>query len=345
MPIKKPVTLQSIAIELNLTVQTVSRALKGKSGMSEATRQLVFQTAERLGYYTIDQIRSLKLESIAPFPDVRYRFLLIQNEALVSYRRLLLQGLKDRLSTFGHEIVNILLPHTNKEVNIDGWLLENGIEHADGLFIPPGLPKQWESRLLRLPVPRILLGYPSPGTGIDSVVWDMYEATWLSVAHLREAGHRRIMYIGNIDEKPGYLLRWYAFHEAMRSFSGPVDPANHYTQSRENCPTWVEQLLEHIGRVKPSAIICGIDNQVQLVYNACSSAGWQIPGDLSMVGFLNEQPASLPLFSRPALPIWDTGYRAADRMLWRIANPSLPYEHIRIHGRFIAGSTTASAEE
>ncbi|WP_158606572.1 hypothetical protein [Paenibacillus ginsengarvi] len=33
--------------------------------------------------------------------------------------------------------------------------------------------------------------------------------------------------------------------------------------------------------------------------------------------------------------------RAADRMLWRIANSSLPYEHIRIQGELRIGRTTA----
>jgi LacI family transcriptional regulator len=47
----------------------------------------------------------------------------------------------------------------------------------------------------------------------------------------------------------------------------------------------------------------------------------------------------------PLLAIRETGYRAADRMLWRIANPSLPYEHIRIQGELKIGSTTASLDD
>ncbi|MEF3312052.1 helix-turn-helix domain-containing protein [Paenibacillus sp. GYB004] len=43
-----------------LTVQTVSKALKGKPGMSESTRQLVVRTAEKLGYLTKEQIRGLR---------------------------------------------------------------------------------------------------------------------------------------------------------------------------------------------------------------------------------------------------------------------------------------------
>ncbi|MNI69352.1 hypothetical protein D3C73_1250940 [compost metagenome] len=49
-----------------------------------------------------------------------------------------------------------------------------------------------------------------------------------------------------------------------------------------------------------------------------------------MIGFLNEAPAKPTPYAVPFLPIEMTGYRAADRMLWRMANPNLPYEHIRI---------------
>lgn len=48
MPNYKPITLRMIAKELNLTIQTVSKALNERPGMSETTRQLIVQTAERL---------------------------------------------------------------------------------------------------------------------------------------------------------------------------------------------------------------------------------------------------------------------------------------------------------
>ncbi|MBD0379906.1 LacI family DNA-binding transcriptional regulator [Paenibacillus sedimenti] len=344
MPTRKRVTMKTIAKELGLTIQTVSKALKGKPGMSEATRQQIVQTAEKLGYYTMDQIRSLRLDRIAPYPNERLRFLLVQTAESVAYNRLFLQGLQDRFITFGHRIELLMLPRTIKEAHMRDWIEESGMAYADGVFIAPSImPKAWEPALFELKVPRILLSFPPPCVKIDSVIWDVYEATFQSVAYLRSLGHERIMYVGDTHAQRGFILRWQAFCHAMSLHGIEIDPAMHSIHERSGLSQWREELKEQMRQYAPSAIICGIDHEVSAVYDLCGELGWRVPEDVSVVGFLNEQSEALPLFTRPLLPIRETGYRAADRMLWRIANPTLPFEHIRIQGDFFVGGTTALA--
>ncbi|TVY08618.1 LacI family DNA-binding transcriptional regulator [Paenibacillus cremeus] len=341
MPIRKEVTLKTIAKTLGVTVQTVSKALKGKPGMSEATRQRIVQTAEELGYYTSDQIRSLKLDYIAPYPTKRLRFVLVQTQEGLAFHRLLLQGLQDRFIAFGHQIELLMLPREIKEQHMEAWLEDSGLAYADGIFIAPSIvPETWEPHLFRLQQPRILLNFPPPGVKIDSVIWDVYEAAYQAVAYLFSLGHRRIMYVGDIHQQRGFILRWQAFGYAMDRFGAEVDPGIHSIGQRRNRP-WQEQLMQQLECYKPSAMICGINDEVPIVYRLCQELGWRVPEDVSLIGFLNEQPESLPLFTRPLLPICETGYRAADRMLWRIANPTLPFEHIRIQSDLFVGSTTA----
>jgi hypothetical protein len=47
------------------------------------------------------------------------------------------------------------------------------------------------------------------------------------------------------------------------------------------------------------------------------------------------KPVSLPEFTRLLLSVRETCYRAADRMLWRIANPTLPCEAYSHSGRVV----------
>lgn len=347
MPIIKPVTLRTIANELGLTVNTVSKALKGRPGMSELTRHQVVQTAERLGYFTKEQIHSLKAEHNIPYPLERKRFFLVQTTQSVSYYMLLLEGLYERFASFGHHIEVLLLPSSVKEKEMDEWLELSGLAYADGLFIAPSItPKEWEPKLLRLPIAKILLSYPSLGTRVDSVIWDIYEATYQAVAYLRSIGHTKIMYVGDTLQQRGYILRWQAFLHAMNEFGTRVDPEAQSIRVRTSRNLWLGELSEKLIRYAPTAIICGIEGEVPEVYRLCSEQlGMRIPEDLSIIGLLNYQPDSLPPFTMPLLAIRETGYRAADRMLWRIANPSLPYEHIRIQGELKVGSTTASIGE
>ncbi|OAS22695.1 LacI family DNA-binding transcriptional regulator [Paenibacillus oryzisoli] len=342
MPTRKAVTMKTIAMELGLTVQTVNKALKGKQGMSEATRQLIVHTAEKLGYYTMDQIRSLRLDHIAPYPTERLRFLLVQTAESVSYNRLLLEGLQDRFFSFGHRIELLMLPQRVKQDKMAVWLEEAGILYADGIFIAPSiLPQAWEAALFDLPIPRILLSFPPSGVKIDSVIWDVYEATCQAVAYLRSGGHERIMYVGDIQMQRGSILRWQAFNYAMQASGHTIAPSEQCIGARDTDLQWVKHLSTQIQQHQPTAIICGIDHEVTVVYDTCKALQLRIPEDISLVGFLNEQTDVLPEFTRPLLPISQTGYRAADRMLWRIANPTLPFEHIRIQGEFHIGRTTA----
>lgn len=342
MPTRKAVTMKTIAMELGLTVQTVNKALKGKQGMSEATRQLIVHTAEKLGYYTMDQIRSLRLDHIAPYPNERLRFLLVQTAESVSYNRLLLEGLQDRFFSFGHRIELLMLPQRIKPDKMAVWLEEAGILFADGIFIAPSiLPQEWEAPLFDLPIPRILLSFPPSGVKIDSVIWDVYEATCQAVAYLRSQGHERIMYVGDIQMQRGSILRWQAFNYAMQASGLTIAPSEQCIGTRDTDLQWHKHISTQIQQHQPTAIICGIDHEVTVVYDTCKALQLRVPEDISLVGFLNEQTDALPEFTRPLLPISQTGYRAADRMLWRIANPTLPFEHIRIQGEFHIGLTTA----
>lgn len=342
MPIRKDVTQKTIAKELGLTVQTVSKALKGKPGMSETTRQLILETLEQRGYFTKDQIRSLRAEHIVPYPIEKLRFSLVQTEESFSYSRNLLQGLHDRFASFGHHIETCLLPSSTSNKAMPDWLEENALAFTDGIFISPSLnPKSWENELLKLPVPKILLSYPPLGTKVDSVIWDIYEATFQAVSYLRSIGHVNIMYVGDTHYQRGFILRWQAFQHAMNEFESVIDPVKHSISARHMHPEWLDDLRVKLLHHAPTAIICGVDGEVPAVYRLCTELGLRIPEDVSLIGMLHEQPASLPEFTRPLLSVRETGYRAADRMLWRIANPTLPCEHIRIQGELWVGRTTA----
>ncbi|MFK7694257.1 LacI family DNA-binding transcriptional regulator [Paenibacillus sp. HJGM_3] len=345
MPIRKPVTQRTIAKQLGVTVQTVSKAFKGKPGMAESTRQLIMQTAEKLGYFTNEQIRSLKAETISPYPNERKRFLLVQTEESLSYNRKLLEGLHERFASFGHQVELHRLPKSTREADMAEYIEQHGLAYADGIFIAPSIvPKAWEQALFRLEIPTVLLNFPPPGVRVDSVIWDIYDATYQAVAYLRSLGHRRLMYVGDTYEQRGFILRWQAFQQALREFGELVDPSAHSIGARTD-ESWIDDVKSKLVRFTPTALVCGVHQEVRAVYRLCEAIGLRVPEQLSIVGLLNEQPDGLPLFTRPLLSIRETGYRAADRMLWRLANPTLPHEHTRIQGEFLVGATTAPYRE
>lgn len=335
MPPRKKITLQMIADDVGVTLQTVSKALLGKPGMSLETRRRIFETARRLGYRSKGQVNSLLIEHIMPVPTGGQRFLLLHSGASDNYKKLLINGLHQRFAEFGHHIEAVALPGRASQAQMARFIDEQDLSYAAGLFLAPNLsPVSWETALLKLTTPKILLGYPAPGSRVDSVVWDVYEAMWQSVQLLVRQGHRHILYVGDIESQPGFLLRWQAFLHAARTFGLPAEAEQHVIRRRDREKSWLQELEARLANERTTAIICGLDEETDLTYRLCSNLGIKLPRDMAMIGFLNETPASPVPYTVPFLPIQMTGYRAADRMLWRIANSHLPYEHIRIQWDF-----------
>ncbi|UKS24851.1 LacI family transcriptional regulator [Paenibacillus sp. HWE-109] len=336
---RKRVTLHDLADQLGLTIQTVSKALRGLPGMSEQTRSEVFRLARELGYMTKDQKQTLQLDHISPYPVVQRRFVLVQNKQSLNFNRLLLQGLHERFMEFGHTVQPLLIPPQLKPPQFEAWAEDQGLLYAEGIFIAPRMSHDLlEQKLLELPLPRILLNFPPPESSVDSVIWDVYEAVYQAVRRLVRLGHERIMYVGDTKDQRGFVIRWQAFCEAMGKAGLPVDPQAHITR-RDGTQRWLGELEQVYRTHLPTAVICGIDEEAAPVYHTLRRIGAAIPQQCSFVALLNEQSDTLPLCSRPHLLIRETGYRAADRMLWRIANPHLPYEHVRLQGTFLVGST------
>lgn len=335
---RKKVTLADLAERLGLSIQTVSKALSGKAGMSEQTRSDVFRLARELGYLTKAQANAFAYERISPYPVVQRRFVLLHTQQSLNFNRLLLDGLHDRFTEFGHRVDPVLIPPELRPDDFDEWAERTGLGYAEGAFIAPRMASaELERRLLALPVPRMLLNFPPHEVNVDSVIWDVEEAVHQSVMHLRRAGHSRILYVGNVVSQRGFRLRWKAFLEAAGD-----DAPLAYTPEQETFDA--AAFLRTYRELRPSAIVCAIDELAAPLYRALSEAGVRVPRDCSLVGIVNEQTDDLPLLTRPLLPIKACGFRAADRMLWRIANPSAPYEHIRVRGGFYAGGTTAPYE-
>lgn len=335
---RKTVTLHDLSEELGLSVQTISKALRGREGMSEETRSRIMRTAFTCGYLTVAQAREMVSRGIAPYPTFQYRFVLIQSRQSMNYNLLLTEGLRERLDQLEHRLENYVLDEDVQGHAFSEWLEQRNLLTADGLFIAPRLLSDTtERKLFELPLPKVLINYPRPLSRIDSVIWDVFEAVCIAVDRLAQLGHTHIMYVGDIHSQRGYTRRWQAFQEMMQELKLNYDVNRQLTEEWDKAMLHAK-LLSH----QPTAIIAGIDEDIAKLYDSLTSLGYRIPEDISLIGLANGPVAALPNLSRPQLLIRETGYKAADKMLWRVANLSEPHEHIRIAGPFYEGQTIRS---
>ncbi|WP_438446507.1 LacI family DNA-binding transcriptional regulator [Gorillibacterium sp. sgz5001074] len=344
MPLKKEITLKTIADELGLTVHTVSKALRGLPGMSESTRREVFRTARSLGYWSKALSDGLAAERIPMASGKPRRFaLLIMNDSRLF--RLQSEGLERRLHELGHAAQNLLFPGwCRREEELLEWAERAGLLHMDGLFLGPAIPEWVETAFLKLSVPVVIINYPPVEAAVDSVIWDVQHAVHISVDALYKQGHRSILYAGDTVKFRGFRLRWEAFLNASARLGLSLNPGEHLTEGTEDRGRWMGRLKTRLASGRYTAVIGGVSGEAEWIFGAAAALGLSVPEELSVVGIEDWEVLHRPGLSRPVLLIDESGERAAELMLRRLANPLSPYEHVRLLGPFVPGETMGPAK-
>lgn len=341
MPIRQKVTLQQLASQLGLSAHTVSKALRGLPGMSGETRSMVVKAASKAGYLTRDQKRGFAAEHIpifTPSPRV-FRYIWTDNLRGSALHQLILQGIQEKMEELGHVVQTLSAPSDGDAVGLQQWLDKQNTIYWDGVFIPPALNARLEMALLSLEIPRILINYPLAAEAVDSVIWDVGTAIRQSVHHLLAMNHTRILYIGDTMRHRGLEIRWKAFKETMEEAGQSVYPEQHVIGRITDKEQWIDAVVTQLHKLNATAILCAVQHDLAWIYYACSQAGLSIPKDCSLISLENNLNALVPELTRPILLVKEAGSRAAERMLWRLANSSKPYEHTLLQGSFYPGNT------
>jgi LacI family transcriptional regulator len=254
--------------------------------------------------------------------------------------RIQLQGIQDRLLELGHTVSASFMPDSIKnQQQFEHWVEYVELHYYDGIFIPATIPDLTEQLLIQLPIPKVLINFPPVLSNVDSVIWDVVTAIHQSVDYLVSMGHRRILYIGNIHTFRGFQLRWQAFQEAMKGIGVAAEPDLHLTEDSLHSELWISKLQEKLLQGAYTAILNVVEHNLPRVLYTVQAMNRSIPDDYSLISLENTGNPLFPQLSRPTLLIRETGSRAAERMLWRIANPEQPCEHIRLQGTFFKGDT------
>ncbi|GIP33928.1 LacI family DNA-binding transcriptional regulator [Paenibacillus sp. J2TS4] len=324
---KKSVTLKDLSEQLGLSVHTVSKALRGLPGMSEGTRSEVIRRAQEAGYRTKEQERAHAVEQIPLYTRKPFRFALVISDhpSAIELNQLILAGLQQKLSEYGHSIETVIIPYEFKEgESLQDWADIHQLEYMDGIFIPPMVGLEQEEHLLRYSIPRILINFPGHAAEVDSIAWDVGTAIHQSVRYLLSKGHRKIIYVGRKEGHRGFVIRWQSFEKAMADAGLECHPDDHMVEFGD----WNVRLVEKLERVQPTAILCATGMDLAWIYHACGLLGKRIPDDISLISMQHVENQHVPQLSRPLIMIRESGIRAAERMLWRIANPHHPYQQL-----------------
>jgi LacI family transcriptional regulator len=311
------VTLKTIADETGYSVTTVSRALAGYDDVSERTRHLVQQTAERLGYYpnfTARQLQSQRTQAIGfVLPHVSSQF----SDPFFAQ---LVAGICDTLAAHHYDLRLAPLSAAEGEVAVYRRLVRGHV--VDGLLLIHG--RRHDERIAYLhqhDVPFVLFGRTQLALDYPYIDVDGRVGTFRLMEHIIAQGHRHIAYLALPRSLTHGWARYEGFRQALEAHG--LRPA--YVAEGDLTQASAEPFVAHVLGLPtpPTAIIAANDLMALGVLDSLTRRGIRPGEDVAVAGFDDIPTAHIFGLTTVSQPIYAVGKRMT-AMLMRLINGDEP---------------------
>lgn len=269
-----PVTSHDVARLAGVSQPTVSRALRDRRGVSEATRHAVREAARALGYVPSQAGRALSTRTAG-------RVGIVSAELGNPFYPALIGPLSDGLATAGYRTI---LVTDRGDVPVEIEPLVDG--SLDGVVLTTAERESTlPAELHRRGLPYVLVNRAVDDVDADSCVVDN-RAGAASVADLlAELGHRHVAAVLGPDTTSTGHEREVGFRDRLGEL-GVALPRHLVRRVAFDADAGHRALASLLAeRPRPTAVFCGNDVIAFGARNAARIAAVRIPEDLTVVGF------------------------------------------------------------
>lgn len=335
-----PVTIKDLARILNISVSTVSRALRDTYDVNQETREKVMALAQELNYK-----RNLLAMGLAKRGT--HNIGIILPNVTNYFFSTVITGVQEVAYSNDY---NISLYLTNdspeKEKEITGNLFISGF---DGLLVSVSSSSHSCDHIRQLidrGVPVVFFASAPAEIKATQVLQDGYKGAVDAVEHLIQNGYRRIAHIAGPKELAFTQERLKGYFEVLKKHDLPVreEWIIYSGFSQEAGETDTLQLLNL--KEKPDAIFAINDRKAVGAIVALKNRGVSVGREIGVIGFTNEPIASLisPTLSTIAVPAFEIGEKSCDLLLKTVfkmsKNRPFPPQKILLPGQLMAREST-----
>ena len=307
------ITMKDIARELNVSVATVSRALKNSPRISRQQRERIQAYANEHNFSPNLIAESLRNSRVRPMKIIG----VIVPELTHFYFSSVLAGIEEAAERKGYRI---MVAHSNeqheREVNICKSFFENKV---CGIIVSQAKDTTQcghFQNLIDRGVPLVFYDRVCTGVNASRVVVDDYAGAYAAVSHLVETGCRRVACFNSSMKLEISKNRYNGYCDALLKHGIKVDPSLVFQcDNRNDAERITPEVLDRNDR--PDAFFAvNDDTAIGILYSA-KRKGFSIPEDISVCGFTNGQRA---VACDPALTTVDqhgfkVGEEAADILI------------------------------
>ena len=339
------VTQQDIADSLQVSRITVSKALNGVEGISRSMRKQVLTKAVELGY-----IKSFPENLTLPenpqnivIPGHKRKvisLLTYMNCSTDSYWSPVTNGMVSVLAEAGYDLSFCFLTGLDEPEFV--FPKNFSKETTAGIIILGYYTKSQVEVIHSLGLPTVSVEtfaeYLEHGLLTDTIMCDCSFRVKEMVSYMVELGHEHICYIHQFDEGLTFVERKQGYYESMQKHG--LMPCEADIKEYAD----FEMFLE-CAKVNYTAYICSNDMAAIRLINFFKSKGVKIPADVSVCGIDDLNEARVLDLSTIRIPKMEIGFRAAEKILWRIANPERVLEMVRLETTLVIRKTIGIAKK
>lgn len=322
-------TILDIARETQLSRNTVSKALKDSTEVSQKTKNRVIAKANELGYFDLAKLNRHKNDS----SNGTILFLTTNHAKNSEFWSTVLKGIETILYQNNYQITMSLMTANDLKYGVLPKAIHN--PEIKGIIVVEICYEAVWNSLLKHNIPIITVDAPQKNQRLigkcDIVMMENRTNILRICEELLEAGHRDFAFIGDLHSENtglGFMERFKALNHFLHEHNLKLNQHNTITKNDFNLFDNFEYFKEVVGQFQslPDVFVCGNDwTAIQLIY-ALQALNYQIPRDVKIVGFDN---ISLSEKIQPPLTTINTpkeylGTIAAKRIIERINKPSTP---------------------
>lgn len=270
---KKNVTMRDIGAALGVSTVTISKALGGKEGVSDAVREKIIETAKKMGY-----------RYGAPQPEDTGKVIcvLIADRLFSSpsFYFFMYRALLKELSEAG--MLGALEIVSEQDERSLAMPAAASVPRTSGYVVLGQLNAEYVSAVVESGLPTVLMDFYVDGLDVDAVISDGLGGGFLITRYLLERGHREIGFVGSLDRSMAIVDRFSGFMRAMRSF-GLKEREEWLIPDADSslCPLETVPLPQRL----PTALFCNNDMLANRVIRQLERMGLRVPEDISVAGF------------------------------------------------------------
>ncbi|MDQ1035584.1 DNA-binding LacI/PurR family transcriptional regulator [Streptomyces sp. V3I8] len=280
------VTIKDVAARAGVSKGAVSLAFNHRPGLSETTRDRIFEAARQLGWAPNLAARSLagRRVDVVGLAICRPARLL----GLEPFYMEFISGVESVLTEHACSLLLRLLRSVEEEVGLqDAWWRGRHVSGSIMVDFRADDPRVDAVRRLGMPV--VAVGHPSLTGGLTSVWTDDAGAVTEAVRYLVALGHRRVARVGGAAGLGHTAIRTAAFDTAARELrlAGAWQVATDFSGDAGARAT--RSLLSASAADRPTAIV--YDNDIMAVAGLAVAAemGLSVPGDVSLLAWDDSQ--------------------------------------------------------